>query len=123
MDIINPPPFIYSSIKAAQEAEERWKLLMIRIGRQQAMQFASNPQSYVDILVTTESVRHLMKWVYCHLVKHNTIQRIEDYAQEEKQEMWDLVVEKCSDKCRDKTKLKEVVMVFCAIEFFINENK
>lgn len=105
------------------EADERWHALMLKIGREQTQQFDKNPDKYADLLVSVESVRLLMRWVYHHLVNKKKIKRIEDYSQEEKQEIWDLVLEKCKAKCQDRKKLIEVAKVFCALDYFSKEQK
>lgn len=111
------------SINIPADADERWHALMQKIGREQAQRFANDTESYTDILVTAESVRLLMRWVYHHMVGKKKIKPIEQYSQEEKQEIWDLVLEKCKAKCQNKKKLIEVAKVFCAIDYFLNENK
>lgn len=104
------------------EADEKWHQVMVKVGRAESQRFATNPESYTDILITAESVRLLMRWIYHHMVSRKKIKPIEQYSQEERQEIWDLVLEKCKAKCQDKQKLIEVAKVFCLIEYFLNEN-
>lgn len=103
------------------EIDERWHSLMQKIGREESQRFAINPDSYTEILVTAESVRLLMRWIYHHMVSRKIVKPIEHYSQEEKQEIWDLVLEKCRDKCQNKSKLIDVAKVLCVIDYFLKE--
>ena len=104
------------------EYAEWWHKIMLNVGRKQTAIFEKDPDVYVDLLMATNCTRHLMKWVYGHLTCKKVIKRLEDYSTEEKQEIWDLVLDKCKAKCQDKTKLIEIAKVFCAIDYFLKEN-
>jgi hypothetical protein len=65
----------------------------------------------------------MMKWIYSHLVNYGRIRSIESLDIEEKKEIWQFVCDVCAGKTNDIIVKKEIVMAFCAIEFFINENK
>lgn len=105
------------------EIDERWKNIMLKIGREQSEIFAKNPDVYVDILITTEGTRLLMRWIYHFMICRKIIIPIEEYSSEQKQQIWDLVLEKCRDKCQNKTKLIEVSKVFCLIDYFLNQQQ
>lgn len=104
------------------EADKRWKNLMLKIGRAESARFSADPDKYAEFLVTTEGARLLMRWIYHYMVCKKIILSIEEYSQEQKQEIWDFVLEKCKDKCQNKTKLIEVAKVFCVIDYFLNES-
>lgn len=104
------------------EADERWVKLMLKIGRENTERFNNNPHIYTELLVTAQSTRHLMRWVYHFLMGKKFIEPIEKLPQDQKEDLWNLVLEQCLKYTRDKKVLKEIAMVFYAMNYFNQES-
>lgn len=100
-----------------------WDNLMMSTGRKMKGSFEENNITFTDALIFTSGTRHMMKWIYHHLVAYKRVQPIGSLQLAVKQEMWDFVCDVCAGKTNDRVIMREIVMAFCAIEYFINEKK
>lgn len=106
-----------------QKADNDWRQCILRVGRKETAVFEANNIGYTEDVITGNARRHLMIWIYHHLVCYKLIQPIEKLDKEVKQQMWGFILEIWDEKVKDKKKMIETCKVFYAIEYFINENK
>lgn len=94
---------------------------MMKTGRKMTATFDEDNELFTMALIRTSGTRHLMRWIYKHMVLKKRIKPLEEYSAEEKQEIWGFVSEVCLNKTTDKTIKKEICMAFCVIEYFLKE--
>lgn len=100
-----------------------WDDLMMKTGRKMTGTFEDNNISFTDALIYTSGTRHMMVWIYKHMVAKKRIAPIESLVTEAKEEIWLFVKDVCNGKTNDRIVMKEIAMAFYVIEYFINENK
>lgn len=99
-----------------------WDEIMMNTGRKMAATFEDNNIAFVNALIITSGTRHMMRWLYFHMVNRKRIQPIETLPLETKEQTWSFVKDVCEGKTTDRIIMKEIAMAFYAIEYFINEN-
>lgn len=99
-----------------------WDEIMMNTGRKMTATFEDNNMAFVDALILTSGTRHMMRWIYRHLVHHGRVSPIESLPIESKEQIWSFVKDVCEGKTTDRIIMKEIAMAFYAIEYFINEN-
>lgn len=105
-----------------QQYDKDWENIWMTCGRKETVVFESNSMAYTNEVVTQNARKNLMVWIYCLLRNYKKIKPIEDLDYDVKQKMWAFVKEVCAGKTDDLKRMKQVAMVFYAIEYFINEN-
>lgn len=97
-----------------------WDKLMMNTGRKMTATFEDNNDGFVNALILTSGTRHMMRWLYRHMINKGRIKAIESLDIESKKEIWSFIRDVCSGKTNDKEVMKEVAMAFQVIEYFIN---
>lgn len=106
---------------AQTEENDWWDDLMMKTGRKMTGTFEDNNISFTDALIYTSGTRHMMRWIYKHMVARKRITPLEDYSADGKKEIWDFIGDICAGKTNDKSVKKEICMAFCVIEYFLKE--
>jgi hypothetical protein len=106
-----------------QQAEYDWRQCVLRVGRKETAVFESNNIAYTKDLMLCNARRHLMVWIYSHLVSYKLIQPIEKLDEDVKKEMWRFIIEIWDGKEKDKKKMIQTAKVFYTIEYFLNEKQ
>lgn len=104
------------------EGNNWWDELMLKTGRKMTATFEENNIAFVNALILTSGTRHMMRWIYNHMVLHKRIIPIESLDIKSKTEIWAFVKDVCFGKTEDKVVMKEIAQAFYVIEYFINEN-
>lgn len=104
-----------------QQYSKHWENAWMTCGRKETATFESNNLGYTESLIVGNGRRMLMVWIYCLLRNYKKIKPIEDLEPDVKRQMWGFVKEVCDGKTSDIQKMKQIAMVFYAIEYFLNE--
>lgn len=105
-----------------QQYAKDWENIWMTCGRKETALFEAHSVAYTNEVVTQNARKNLMVWMYRLLRNSKRIIPIENLEVEVKQKMWAFVKEVCAGKTDDVQRMKQVAMVFYAIEYFINEN-
>lgn len=104
-----------------QQAGYDWVECMMRIGRKEAAFFENDNILYTESLIQTNCRRMLMAWVYSTMKGAKKIIPLEALQKEEKQEIWDFILDITNGKKRDKKVMLELAKTFYVLEYFLNE--
>lgn len=107
--------------KKFTEYARLWENAWMTCGRKETAVFESNSIAYANEVVALQARKNLMVWIYRLLKNYKKIKPIESLDYETKEKMLAFVKEICAGKTDDPVRMKEVAMVFYAIEYFINE--
>lgn len=103
------------------KASTSWSDSMIELGRKQTAVFTNDHMAYTNCLCEADSLRRLMENVYTALVLKKLLVRIEDWAQEPKEHLWEQAKDIAAGRL-NQTKMIELSRVLATIEYFLNES-
>jgi len=97
--------------------------ILLDVGRKYARSFEQDNLRFTDSLLNLGGCRKMMVWLYCLLRNIGKLTPLEELPQEEKEHMWEFVKEICVGEHRQREKMREMMMVFYTLEYFLNEQK
>lgn len=97
--------------------------ILFDVGRKYAQSFENDNIKFTEALLNLSGCRKMMVWLYCLLRNTGKLKALEDLPQEEKEHMWEFMKEICTGEHQQREKMRQMAMVFYALEYFLNEQK
>lgn len=94
----------------------------LELAQQQFAIYQQNKIGYRELLATSESPRHILRYAYESLVRQHKIMAIEDMLIEEKTTAWETAKHIANERLT-KTELIHLVKALIAIEYFLSLEK